>query len=146
MSGREWFHPQRQLQLAVIVLAGVSAAVLAWLAWLLVQQDAALERQRQADRLQQAADTASAALRVSIADLPAVAAQGTPPPHVTPRGPQAESPTDGGASAALQDACVASLLLHVELLPSGVSLPPASRVLFVPGPGPDSARPPARFP
>ena len=139
MPGREWFHPQRQLQLAVTVLAGVSAAGLAWLAWLLVQQDAALERQRQADRLQQAADTASAALRVSIADLPALAAQVTSLQGVASGGPSAARPAGGEASATLQAQGTASLLLHVDLLPSGVSLPPASRVLFVPGPGDTSS-------
>ena len=109
MPVRSWLPPQRQLLVAVVVVAIVSAGALAWLAWLLVQQDAALERQRQSDRLQQAADGAAAAFRVAIADLPARAAIDALP----------HGASDDG-------------LLLAELRPSGVSLPAGSHVLFVP--------------
>ena len=121
MHIREWLHPQRQLLVAVVVVAIVSAGALAWLAWLLVQQDAALERQRQSDRLQQAADGAAAAIRVAIADLPARAAIDAVPPGASGDG-----------------------LLLAELRPSGVVLPGGTRLLFLPGvPAPASAVGPA---
>jgi signal transduction histidine kinase len=110
MHIREWRHPQRQLLVAVVVVAVVSAGALAWLAWLLVQQDAALERQRLSDRLQQSADGAAAAIRVAVADLPARAAVDAPPPGATGDG-----------------------LLLAEIRPFGVVLPEGARVLFLPG-------------
>jgi hypothetical protein len=119
MPRREWFHPLRQLQLPVVVLAAVSAAVLAWLAWLLVQQDAALEGQRQVDRLQQATETASAALRVAVADLPALAAQ--------------------GAHGAQEAQGARGSLLHLDLRPGGVELAHGARLLFFPDPRVDAS-------
>ena len=110
MPIRAWLPPQRQLLVAVVAVAIVSAGALAWLAWILVQQDAALERQYEADRLQQIADRTAAAIRVAVADLPARAVQGA---------------SSAGAET--------SGLFLVDLLPDGAALPPGARVLFVPG-------------
>jgi signal transduction histidine kinase len=114
----EWLQPPRQLLLAVVVVAVVSAGVLCWLGWLLVQQDAALERQRQADRLQQAADRAALAMRVALADLPARATQPATP---------------GAAAGSLGVG-----LLRARMDASGLILAQGAGVLFVPagaGPG-----------
>ena len=81
MRFREWLHPHRQLLLALVAVAIVSAGALGWLGWLLIQQDAALARQQETDRLQQQAETAAAALRASLADLPRLAGAPTWPPR-----------------------------------------------------------------
>lgn len=73
MRLRDWLHPYRQLLLALLAVAAVSAVAFGWLGWLLIQQDAALGRQRESDRLQQRAETAAAALRALLADLPRLA-------------------------------------------------------------------------
>ncbi len=106
----DWLQPQRQLLLAVVVVAVLSAVALGWLGWLLLEQDAGLERQRRADRLQQAADTTAAAMRVAVAGLPARAAQAA---AATP------SPADG--------------LLRAALEPGGVTVRNGGHALWVPG-------------
>ena len=73
MRFREWLHPHRQLLLALVAVAVVSAGALGWLGWLLVQQDAAMARRQETDRLQQQAEMVAAALRASLADLPRLA-------------------------------------------------------------------------
>ncbi len=118
----EWLQPQRQLLLAVVVVAVLSAGALGWLGWLLVQQDDALERRRQADRLQQAADRAASAVRVAIADLPARAAQ---------------SREDAASSAAG--------LLRASFDATGVTLRDGGRVLWLPGNAATSDTPSAAF-
>lgn len=54
---------------AFLAVALVSAGALGWLGWLLVRQDAALETQRRREALEQAADRASAAMQLAIAEL-----------------------------------------------------------------------------
>ena len=109
MRFREWLHPHVSLLLALVAVAIVSAGALGWLGWLLIQQDASLARHRESDRLQQRAETAAAALRASLADLPRLAAAGS------------SSPQDG--------------VLRAELAARGVVLRGGSRVLWVPNEG-----------
>jgi Tfp pilus assembly protein PilN len=114
MRFREWLHPHRQLLLALVAVAIVSAGALGWLGWLLITRDAALAQQQAADRLQQRAETAAAALRASLADLPRLAASTD----------ASLSPSDG--------------ILRVDLTARGVLVRGDARVLWVPqGRGPD---------
>ena len=108
MRFREWLHPHRQLLLALVAVATVSAGALGWLGWLLIQQDARLGRQQQAERSQQQAEIVAAAIRASIADLPRLAA-------VSPDA----GPADDGT-------------LRAVLGPHGVSVREPSRVLWLP--------------
>jgi hypothetical protein len=108
MRFREWLHPRRQLLLALVAVAIVSAGALAWLGWLLIEQDRTLARQREVDRVQQRAETATAALRASLADLPRLAAASS----------LAAAPPDGA--------------LSVDLTTRGTSVRQPSRVLWVP--------------
>jgi hypothetical protein len=108
MRFREWLHPHRQLLLALVAVAIVSAGALGWLGWLLITQDAVLARQQETDRLQQRAETAAAAVRASLADLPRLAASTS----------AALSPSDG--------------VLRVDLTARGVFVRSDARVLWVP--------------
>lgn len=90
--------------MAAIVVAVVSAGALVGLGWLLVQQDAAIERQRQADLRQQRADRVASEMRAALADV---------------SGPAAAE-TDG--------------LLRAEFFGGRLVLPPGGRVLYQPLP------------
>lgn len=80
----DWLRPPRQLMVVFLVVALASTGLLAWLTFQLLAQDRAAEQQRQRERLEQAADTASADMGRRLADLerhldaPA-AALGAPP-------------------------------------------------------------------
>ena len=60
MSFRDWFRPPRHVFAIFLVVAFVSAGVLGWLMWLLLEQDKTVELQRRQERLEQAADRAVA--------------------------------------------------------------------------------------
>ena len=59
MSSPRWLRPPRSIVIAFLSLALVSGGALGWLAWQLLKQAAALEAQRQQERLEQAADRAA---------------------------------------------------------------------------------------
>src|SRR6185369_11724124 len=65
---RRWFQP-RPILAVFIIVALVSAAALGWLMWLLLEQDKTVEIQRRQERLQQAADRATAVMQAALADL-----------------------------------------------------------------------------
>ncbi len=69
MAFREWFYPPRLVLTIFLGVAVVSAGALGWLAWLLFEQDRALEVQRHQERLEQAADRAAAVMQSALADL-----------------------------------------------------------------------------
>src|SRR6266508_145123 len=69
MAVRYRLRPPRQMLAVFLGVALVSAGALGWLGWLLLQQDAALDTQRRRDSLEQAADGASATMRLAIAEL-----------------------------------------------------------------------------
>ncbi len=69
MALRQWFRPPRHVLTIFLSVAVVSAGALGWLAWLLVEQDRALEVQRRQERLEQAADRATAVMQGALADL-----------------------------------------------------------------------------
>ena len=64
-----WLRPPRQLMVVFLVVALASTGLLAWLTFQLLAQDRAAEQQRQRERLEQAADTASADMGRQLADL-----------------------------------------------------------------------------
>jgi hypothetical protein len=66
---REWFRPPRSLLTLYLTGAAVAVACLAWLAARQLNQDAALDAQRAADRLQGAASLAAARSQQALADL-----------------------------------------------------------------------------
>src|SRR5204863_289470 len=67
MEFRNWFRPPRHVLAIFVAVAVVSAGALAWLMWLLLEQDKAVEMQRRQERLEQAADRAAAV----VSGLPA---------------------------------------------------------------------------
>ena len=69
MAFREWFRPPRYVLTIFLSVAVASAGALGWLSWLLVQQDKALEVQRRQERLEHAADRATAVMQGALADL-----------------------------------------------------------------------------
>lgn len=69
MQFREWFRPPRHVLAIFLAVALVSAGALAWPAWLLLEQDKAVEIQRRQERLEQAADSAAAVMQGSLVDL-----------------------------------------------------------------------------
>ncbi len=69
MAFRAWFRPPRHILTIFLGVAVVSAGTLGWLSWLLLQQDRALDLQRRQERLEQAADRATAVMRGALADL-----------------------------------------------------------------------------
>src|SRR5215467_7461131 len=69
MTIREWFRPPRHILAIFAVAAPVSAAALGWLGWMLLNQEQAVEKQRQRDRLEQAADRAAAQMQPALAGL-----------------------------------------------------------------------------
>jgi signal transduction histidine kinase len=79
MNIRDWFRPPRHVLAIFVAVALVSAAALAWLIWLLLQQDKTVEMQRRRDRLEQLTDRAAAVMQSALADLDRAA---TPPSGV----------------------------------------------------------------
>ena len=69
MAFREWFRPPRHVLTIFLGVAVVSAGALGWLSWLLVAQDRALDVQRRQERLEQAADRATAVMQGALADF-----------------------------------------------------------------------------
>ena len=66
---REWFRPPRHLLALFIVVIGLPAIALAWLAWRTFEQDKALERQRLQERLETAASSLVTALSLRLDEL-----------------------------------------------------------------------------
>lgn len=99
MHLRHWLRPPRHLFVVFLAVALVSAGALGWLGWLLLKQDAALEIQRQQDRLEQAADRAAAAMQRSIADLQARASSSLQDNARLPAGVSAVSVTTDDVTA-----------------------------------------------
>ena len=121
MQVRDWLRPPRQLLVAFLAVALVSAAALGWLGWLLLEQDKALDVQRQRERIEQAADRAAAVLQRSLADLQSFvgrefAGDASPPPGVV-----TISLTPDGRVAAPQGS-----LLHVPVRGAVREAPPAA--------------------
>jgi signal transduction histidine kinase len=88
MTVRDWLRPPRHLLAAFFGVALVSAGTLAWLAVQVVRQDAALETQRQRERLEQAADRTAAFMQQSLSALDPHLGGALPstdqlPPHVS---------------------------------------------------------------
>jgi len=69
MRLRNWFRPPRHVLAIFLAVAVVSAGALGWLAWLLLEQDRALELQRRQERLERVADRAVAVMQSALADL-----------------------------------------------------------------------------
>ena len=59
----EWFRPPRHLLMIFLLISLGPAAALRWLSWRLLEQDRGLEAQRIRERIESAADMASAYLR-----------------------------------------------------------------------------------
>lgn len=66
MSLRDWFRPPRHLLPLFLLLTIIPSTLLIVLGWRSVEQDLALERQRSAERFQQAADLAVSTLTQSL--------------------------------------------------------------------------------
>jgi signal transduction histidine kinase len=62
----KWLRPPRHVLTVFLIVAIVSAGALAWLAWLILEQDKTAARQR---RLDQAADAATAIMQSGLAEL-----------------------------------------------------------------------------
>src|SRR5687767_9704874 len=69
MNVRHWLRPPRHALSIFVAVAVVSAAALAWLMWLLLEQDKAVELQRRQERLEQAADRAAAVMQAALSEL-----------------------------------------------------------------------------
>ena len=69
MRFRDWFHPPRHVLTIFLGVALVCGCALGWLAWLLLEQDKALEVQQRQERIEQAADRAVAVMQRALADL-----------------------------------------------------------------------------
>jgi signal transduction histidine kinase len=69
MNVRNWFRPPRHVPAIFVAVAVVSATALAWLIWLLLEQDRAVELQLRQERLEQAADRAAAIMQAALTDL-----------------------------------------------------------------------------
>jgi signal transduction histidine kinase len=69
MNLRNWFRPPRHALAIFVAVTVVSAAALAWLMWLLLEQDKAVELQRRQERLEQAADRAAAVMQAALGEL-----------------------------------------------------------------------------
>jgi signal transduction histidine kinase len=112
-------QPPRRLLGAFVAVALASAGALGWLGWLLLRQDAALDVQRQQDRVEQAADRAAAAMQRSIVDLQARV----------------------GSPAATLPAGVVS----ISITASGITASPAGAVLYYPTRAPEEPLPASTF-
>ncbi len=69
MPVRDWLGRPRHVLVVFLAVAAVSAAALGSLAWQLLAQDAALDATRRQERLEQAADRATAIMQRALADL-----------------------------------------------------------------------------
>ncbi len=69
MQLREWLRPPRPLLALFLAVTVVSATVLGWLSWRLLEQDRALENQRIQERLDHAADMIAGELHRHLTDL-----------------------------------------------------------------------------
>jgi signal transduction histidine kinase len=76
MRARVWLQRPRHLLLAFLAVAVCSTGALGWLAWELLQQDAALDAQRRQEALEQAADNAVAIMQRAVTELQSIAAAG----------------------------------------------------------------------
>jgi signal transduction histidine kinase len=93
----------RQVLAVFLVVALLSSGALAWLGWLLLRQDAALEVQRQQESIEQAADRATTAMQRSMADVQALLS----------REPAQDRPVPNGVST-------------ISIGPSGMTARPAT--------------------
>jgi signal transduction histidine kinase len=64
----EWLKPPKLLLLILFLLTLISASALAWFGWKFLEQDRAVEAQREQDRREQAADRIAATLRSVLAE------------------------------------------------------------------------------
>ena len=123
MPFRAWFRAPRHVLVLFLSVTCVSTAALAWLSFLLLQQDRALEIQRRQDALEQAADRAAVAIERALAYLQ------------TPAGPAAAGRLAHGVSIVALDSDGASLRAGASLLyyPTAGARTQAAADLFVPG-------------
>ena len=66
---RQWVEPPRRLLLALLAITLGSASALSWLGWRMLEQDRAVEAQRQQERLEHAAERGVAALERVLAEV-----------------------------------------------------------------------------
>ena len=71
MQLRHWFRPPRNVLTIFLGVAVVCGVALGWLGWLLLEQDSAVESQRNRERLDDGADRAVAVMQRSLANLDA---------------------------------------------------------------------------
>ena len=69
MLPKQWIRSPYQLLWVFLSITLVLAAILGWLGWQLLQQDRALSRQRAQERVEVAADLATAALQRDLSEL-----------------------------------------------------------------------------
>ena len=122
MAFRQWFRPPRHVLTIFLSVAVVSAGALGWLAWLLVEQDRALEVQRRQERLEQAADRATAVMQGALADLELQLNSNSTRTPESPPG-----------------------VVIVMAGPPGIVVRPDGGLLYYPEPGQASESPPAPF-
>jgi len=65
---RKWFQPPRHLLVVLVAITVVSATALSWLGWRMLEQDRAVEAQREQERLEHAADRGVRALERLLAE------------------------------------------------------------------------------
>lgn len=116
-----WFQPPRHLLLIFLLISLGPAAALGWLSWRLLEQDRALEAQRIQERLENAADMASAYLHQAQAEVEETLA------HLATL-PQADLP----AAASLGAESLGNAVLLVAFRQEEVLAVPRERLLYLP--------------
>jgi len=119
---RHWFRPPRHVLAIFVAVAMVSAAALAWLMGLLLQQDRTVETQRRQDHLEQAADHAAVVMAGALTDIERQVVQRL----------EQRSNFPGG-------------VFSFNIGPDGVELRPGDRLLYYPEPQQRIEAPPSRL-
>ncbi len=119
---RNWFRPPHHVLAIFLAVAVVSAGALAWLMWLLVQQDTVVEMQRRQEHLEQAADHAAAVMQGALSDIE------------SQFGARLDRPSNSPAGV---------LLFHAG--PDGIVVRPEDRLLYYPEPSQRIEAPATRF-
>ena len=100
-----WLRPPRQILVIFLAVAAVSTAVLGWLGWVVLQQDRDLEAQRRRVELERTADSAVAAMQLTLADLKRLSSE-TDPGRSVPEGLTLVSIHSSGASTVVPAASI----------------------------------------
>jgi signal transduction histidine kinase len=129
-----WFRPSRRLLLMFLLLSMGPAAALGWMSWRLLEQEQALAWQRIGERIEVAADVASAYLRDGQAEveqrLASLASQ--------PQGDLAPEESGGSGNHQSEGLWVVFGQEHVRAFPREL-------LLYYPTLAPVPAAPPTRF-